>query len=244
MGERNRHVDLSAPAVSCEDVVKEYGDGETLVHALRGVNLEIPFGQMTLLEGPSGCGKTTLLSIIAGLLTPTSGRVRVLGANLHEISDRRRTEFRRDNLGFVFQVYNLLPALTAAENAAVPLIVRGESRRAAVRAAGELLSRMRMEHRAAALPRELSGGECQRVAVARALVHKPKLVLCDEPTASLDAETGHDIMQLLRDIAVEPGRAVVVVTHDPRVFEFGDRVATIEDGKILSVKEQPEGAPS
>jgi putative ABC transport system ATP-binding protein len=221
-------------------VTKVYNQGRNEVHALRGADLDVFPGQMTVLVGPSGCGKTTLLSIIAGILALTDGECIVMGHDLSQMSDRQKTAFRRRNIGFVFQQYNLLPALTAAENAAVPLIVAGESRATAIDAGRERLSTMAMAHRSESLPTRLSGGEQQRVAIARALVHEPKLIVCDEPTSALDAKTGRATMDLLRHAAVQPHRAVVVVTHDPRVLPFADRIVTLEDGQITGEQDPPE----
>lgn len=222
----------SALAVTCRGVTKQFGDGDSRVWALRGVDLDVAFGQMLLLVGPSGCGKTTLLSVIAGILEPTAGALSVLEEDLGKLSDQQKVDFRSRNIGFVFQQYNLLPSLNAAENAAVPLIIAGLRRRPAVARATELLHRLGMAHRIKAFPPHLSGGEQQRVAIARALVHEPRLLVCDEPTSALDAQTGHAIMQLLRDKAVQPHRAVMVVTHDSRALEFGDRVVHMNDGRI------------
>lgn len=223
-------------AVVCRGVMKEFRQGENRSLVLRGVDLEVPFGEMNLLVGPSGCGKTTLLSVIAGLLDPTGGEIHVLGQNMNELRDRQRIEFRRRNLGFVFQQYNLLPALTAAENAAVPLLAAGMNRRQAVDRAKSLLADLGMDHRANALPKELSGGQQQRVAIARALVHGPRLLVCDEPTSALDGGSGHAVMELLVRTAVRHDRAIVVVTHDSRVFEFADRIAHMNDGAITHVE--------
>jgi putative ABC transport system ATP-binding protein len=223
-------------AVLCRQVTKEFGDGDSKVQALRGVNLEVYAGQMTLLVGPSGCGKTTLISIIAGLLDPTDGDVAVLGTDLRALGGRRLVQFRGAHIGFVFQQYNLLPALTAAENAAVPLLIAGVRRREAVDRAAAVLEEVGLGDRIASLPSQLSGGQQQRVAIARALVHEPKLLVCDEPTAALDAHSGHTVMELLRQVAVQPGRAVIVVTHDSRVFGFGDRIARMNDGEIERVE--------
>jgi putative ABC transport system ATP-binding protein len=225
-------------AVSCKGIVKEFGDGDQKVLALRGVDLEIPAGEMALLVGPSGCGKTTLISLIAGLLEPTRGEVTVLGTNLTRISSRRKVQFRGEHIGFVFQQYNLLPALTAAENAAVPLLIANKPRRAAVKKASQLLETMGIGDKANALPSHLSGGQQQRVAIARALIHEPRLLVCDEPTAALDAEAGQRVMELLRRVAVQPDRAVIVVTHDNRVFKFGDRIIRMSDGRVEGVETQ------
>jgi putative ABC transport system ATP-binding protein len=221
-----------AAAVVCRDVTKEFIAGETRVQALRGVDLEVSPGEMTLLVGPSGCGKTTLISVIAALLNPTSGEVEVLGTSLSRLTARQRVDFRRQHIGFVFQQYNLLPALTAAENVAVPLVIAGWKRKAAVEKAHELLRAVRLDARAQALPAQLSGGQQQRVAIARALVHEPRLLVCDEPTAALDAELGQSVMKLIRQVAVQSDRAVIVVTHDSRVFGFGDHIVHMNDGRV------------
>jgi putative ABC transport system ATP-binding protein len=225
-------------AVALDGVTKDFGAGDAKVRALRGIDLDIPSGEMTLLVGPSGCGKTTLISIIAGLLDPTAGEVVVLGANLTKMPDRRKVQFRGRHIGFVFQQYNLLPSLTAAENAAVPLLIQGQPRKAAVKKASALLDQVGIGTRANALPAELSGGQQQRVAIARALIHEPQLLVCDEPTAALDAQSGQVVMELIRRVAVQPGRAVIVVTHDSRVYKFGDRIVRMSDGQIDSVETQ------
>jgi putative ABC transport system ATP-binding protein len=231
------------PVVSCRGVTKVYNQGRNEVYALRGADLDVFPGQMTVLVGPSGCGKTTLLSIIAGILALTDGQCHVMGRDLSQMSDRQKTVFRRKHIGFVFQQYNLLPALTAAENAAVPLIIAGENRAKAVEAGRSRLSAFAMTHREDSLPTRLSGGEQQRVAIARALIHEPQLIVCDEPTSALDAKTGRATMELLRNAAVQANRAVVVVTHDPRVLPFADRIVTLEDGQVTGEQEPPEHAP-
>jgi putative ABC transport system ATP-binding protein len=228
-------------AVQCRGVTREFGQGEAKVMALRGIDMEVPAGEMTLLVGPSGCGKTTLISIVAGLLDPSAGEVTVLGQNLGRMSNRKKVSFRGDNIGFVFQQYNLLPALTAAENAAIPLLIAGMDRKKAVARAAELLGELGLEGRAKALPSQLSGGQQQRVAIARALVHEPRLLVCDEPTAALDAHSGRNVMELVRKIAVQPGRAVIVVTHDSRVYDFGDRIVFMSDGHVERVGLKSEG---
>jgi putative ABC transport system ATP-binding protein len=224
------------PTVSCRGVTKDFGQGDARVQALRGVDMEAYAGEMTLLVGPSGCGKTTLISIIAGLLDATRGDVAVLGQDLRRLAGRRLVEFRGGHIGFVFQQYNLLPALSAAENAAVPLLISGMSRRAAVARGAELLAALGLGDRAEALPSQLSGGQQQRVAIARALIHEPRLLVCDEPTAALDAQSGHAVMRLLRQTALQPDRAVIVVTHDSRVFEFGERIIHMSDGRVERVE--------
>jgi putative ABC transport system ATP-binding protein len=229
-------------AVTCNKLTKVFGDGETKVVALSEVTVDIRAGEMTLLVGPSGCGKTTLISIIAGLLTPTSGDVTLFGTPQSELRGRRLVQFRARNVGFVFQQYNLLPSLTAAENVAVPLMIQGVARSVAVRRAEEMLERVNMSNRRGQLPTQLSGGQQQRVAIARALVHEPRLLVCDEPTAALDAHSGQTVMALIKKVVVEPHRAVIVVTHDHRIFNFGDRLIEMADGKVVSVSNQAEFA--
>jgi putative ABC transport system ATP-binding protein len=223
-------------AVWCRGVTKDYSTGEDVVRALRGVDVEIPYGEMTLLVGPSGCGKTTLISIMAGLLNPTEGDVTLLGRERRHLNGRALVEFRATQIGFVFQQYNLLPSLTAVENAAIPLMICGMKRSLAVARAAEVLESVGLKDKMHQLPSQLSGGQQQRVAIARALVHSPKFLVCDEPTAALDAESGRKVMQLLRSTTVQPGRAVIVVTHDSRVFEFGDRIVYMTDGVIDRVE--------
>jgi putative ABC transport system ATP-binding protein len=223
-------------AVVARGISKWFGAGEARVQALRALDLEINLGELTMLVGPSGCGKTTLVSVIAGLLDATGGELQVLGERPTELSPHDQILFRRRNVGFVFQQFNLLPALTASENAAVPLLVAGRQWRDAMSDADHLLGELGLAHRVRALPSELSGGQQQRVAIARALVHDPRLVVCDEPTSALDAESGHAVMALLRAVAVRPDRAVIVVTHDARVFEFADTIARMEDGRVVGVQ--------
>jgi putative ABC transport system ATP-binding protein len=193
---------------------------------------------MTLLVGPSGCGKTTLISIIAGLLEPSAGEVGVLGSNLAQLSGSRKVNFRGAHIGFVFQQYNLLPSLTAAENAAVPLLILGVPRKEAVARARTMLGTVGLADKVDQLPAHLSGGQQQRIAIARALIHQPRLLVCDEPTAALDAQAGQTVMELLRRVAVQPDRGVIVVTHDSRVYRFGDRIVSMSDGRIEDIKTQ------
>jgi len=238
----NIHTTESEHAVVARGVTKEFGSGDTGTLALRGVDLDIAYGETTLLVGPSGCGKTTLISIIAGLLNPTDGEVSVLGHDLSELRGASLVNFRKRNIGFVFQQYNLLPALTAAENAAVPLLIAGEYRTKAVRTAKDLLTEVGLEPRMNAYPSQLSGGQQQRVAIARALIHQPRLMVCDEPTAALDAQSGQTVMQLLKRVGVQPDRALIIVTHDSRVYGFGDRIVHMSDGRIERVEEMEAAA--
>jgi putative ABC transport system ATP-binding protein len=227
-----------ALAVECVALAKSFGEGDTKVQVLRGIDVGVRFGEMTLLVGPSGCGKTTLISVIAGLLNPSAGDVRVLGESLTTMRPSRKPLFRNRNIGFVFQQYNLLPSLTAAENAAVPLIIGNTPRRQAIARAEEVLAAVGLGDKIRSLPSQLSGGQQQRVAIARALVHEPKLLVCDEPTAALDAKSGHTVMELLKEVACKPDRAVIVVTHDSRVIHLGDRIITMSDGLVESVEEK------
>jgi putative ABC transport system ATP-binding protein len=229
-------------AIATRDLRKRFGNGGG-VEALRGVNFEARLGELTFIVGPSGCGKTTLLSVITGLLDATSGDVELFGKRPGQLTDLERILFRRENVGFVFQQYNLLPALTAAENAAVPLIAAGVKRNEALARAGSLLDELGLARRRDALPRTLSGGEQQRVAIARALVHEPRLVVCDEPTAALDHETGEAVMKLVAANAVHPNRAAVVVTHDSRVFHHADVIAHMDDGRIVKTESKPSARP-
>jgi putative ABC transport system ATP-binding protein len=226
----------TGPAVLLRGVTKEFGTGEAKVTALRAVDLELPYGELALLVGPSGCGKTTLLSVVAGLLEATAGRVEVLGRDLVRMGGSAKVRFRGGNIGFVFQQYNLLTALTAAENVCVPLLIAGRDRRRAAEKARELLAALGLEGRLDAYPNQLSGGQQQRVAIARALVHGPRLLVCDEPTAALDAAGGRAVMNLIKTVAVQPDRAVIVVTHDSRVYDFGDRIVYMTDGAVEKVE--------
>jgi putative ABC transport system ATP-binding protein len=225
----------SALAVRCQGVTKAFGEGDTQVMALRGIDTEVNLGELTLLVGPSGCGKTTLISVVAGLLDPTAGTVEVLGEELNAMRGGRLVQFRGKNIGFVFQQYNLLPSLTAAENAAVPLLIAGWNRKKAVAKAKEVLDQVGLGDRINGKPSQLSGGQQQRVAIARALVHEPRLLVCDEPTAALDAHSGQTVLELIRKVAVGADRAVIVVTHDSRIYRFGDRMLMMSDGRIERV---------
>jgi putative ABC transport system ATP-binding protein len=226
-------------AVECRAVRKSFLSGESTVEVLRGVDFTARQGEMTFLVGPSGCGKTTLISIIAGLLEASSGGVEVFGRRLAALDPAAQILFRRDHLGFVFQQYNLIPALTAAENAALPLLATGLGLKEAAKKSRAVLERLGLGQRADQLPRTLSGGQQQRVALARALVHEPKLIVCDEPTAALDHQSGEAVMRLLAASAVQPDRAVIVVTHDNRVFHHADRIAHMDDGRITRVEARP-----
>ena len=223
------------PAVDCRALAKTYGEGDTAVQALRGIDLGINPGELMMLVGPSGCGKTTLISIIAGILDKTGGELNVFGENIAAMDAAARTAWRRDRIGFVFQSFNLMPALSATENVAIPLLIKGVPRKQALDRAAQMLERVGLGDRRHAVPSRLSGGQQQRVAIGRALVHEPQLIVCDEPTSSLDHETGHAVMEILRDVAAVGDRALVVVTHDARIFEFADRIARMDDGRVTEV---------
>ena len=224
-------------AIRCRSVIKTYGEGGSQVFALRGIDLDVNAGQLMMLVGPSGCGKTTLISVIAGILNQNSGECTVYGQNLNAMKQRDRTRFRGTTIGFVFQAFNLLPTLTAAENAAIPLLINGAKRRFAMDRAREMLDRVGLGNRSDSLPSQMSGGQQQRVAIARALIHDPKLIVCDEPTSALDHETGHKVMEMLREVALKENRSLVIVTHDARIFSFADRIAEMDDGRVMRVSE-------
>jgi len=225
-------------AIEVNGAERQFGVGASAAWALRGANIRVPFGSITMLVGPSGCGKTTLLSIIAGLLKPTSGTVSVLDRDIFSMSDAQQVEFRRRNMGFIFQQYNLLPSLSAAENAAVGLLAAGVERQRAVKRAADSLRSLGLEQKIDSLPRTLSGGQQQRVAVARALVHEPRIVLCDEPTAALDGKSGRAVMEMMAQVAVRADRAVLIVTHDSRIFDFAHQIIHMEDGRIINVEQR------
>jgi putative ABC transport system ATP-binding protein len=219
-------------AIHCSDVSKWFGAGEGRVMALNHIALDVMKGELLLLVGPSGCGKTTLISVLAGILTPDAGNYTVLGQNIQSLSARQKLDFRARNIGFVFQSYNLLPSLTLAENVAIPCIINGMDRHEAVEKAKKLLAELGLQGRENAMPSQLSGGQQQRVAIARALIHDPAIVVCDEPTSALDHSTGQHIMQLLAEINQKRGTTMVIVTHDNRIFRYAHRIAEMDDGKI------------
>jgi putative ABC transport system ATP-binding protein len=228
-------------SVHCLNVTKTFGTENTAVQALRGVNLEVRAGELMMLVGPSGCGKTTLISVIAGVLSRNGGECSVLDHDYTRMSSEDTTRFRGQNIGFVFQAWNLIPSLTAIENVAVPLIIIGVDRRTAKKRASEILRKVEFDDRMMhSFPQDLSGGQQQRVAIARSLVHNPRLIVCDEPTSALDSETGRKVMELMRLLAVGTDRALIVVTHDARIFDFADRIAQMEDGVITHVFDSPK----
>lgn len=223
----------AAFAIAAEGVEKSFAAGATKVAVLRGVNFHARFGELVMLTGPSGCGKTTLLSALCGTLRADAGEIRLLGHALGPMSDRERTRFRGQHVGFVFQQFNLLPRLCALENVSVPLLLQGSSARAAGAHAARMLDAVGLAERALAFPRELSGGQQQRVAIARALVHEPAVLICDEPTSALDASAGRSVMELIGRVARHPQRCVLIVTHDSRIHSYADHIYRMEDGQIL-----------
>jgi putative ABC transport system ATP-binding protein len=225
-------------AVFCKSVTKSYVTGPTKVMALRGVDLQVRTGELLMMVGPSGCGKTTLISVVAGILDHDDGECLVFRQDLRGMGQTKKTRYRGQNVGFVFQAYNLLPTLTALENVSVPLLILGVPRSEAQSRARAILVQVGLEDRLSALPAQLSGGQQQRVAIARALIHGPKLIVCDEPTSALDADTGQRVMDVLRNAALTADRALIIVTHDNRIFNFADRIARMEDGRIVSVESQ------
>jgi putative ABC transport system ATP-binding protein len=217
-----------------QDASKIYGTGDSAVRAVQHVNLKIQAGELVLILGPSGAGKTTLLSLIGGLLSPTTGTIHVAGTALHTLSPAARSQFRLRQIGFVFQFFQLLEALTARENVEVVLRLGGYARQAARQRAEELLTGLRLGSRLSHLPRELSGGEKQRVALARALALQPSLIIADEPTGSLDSHSGEEVIRLLRRLVDEEYRTVLIASHDQRIVPVASRVLRCEDGILVS----------
>ena len=220
-------------ALKATGISKDFPVGDESVRVLFDVAVDIRLKELTMLVGPSGCGKTTLISILSGILSASAGDIWVMGKHLTTMRDREKVLLRRHNIGFVFQQFNLLPALTAAENAAIPLVADGMEMAKATARARHILEDLGMKGQTEKLPRQLSGGQQQRIAIARALVHNPSLIICDEPTASLDAKTGKGVIEILRAVANDHQRAVLVVTHDPRIYHFADRILEMSDGRII-----------
>jgi len=216
-------------------VKKVFGHGASEVRALRGINLTIQQGEVMMLVGPSGCGKTTLISTIAGVLDPSEGECLVFGQNLHHMTEEDRTQYRGQHIGFVFQQFNLIGSLPLRENVAIPLLINDIGYAEALRKADEALEKVGLGDRTMSRPSDISGGQQQRVAIARAIVHSPNLLVCDEPTSSLDHVTGQRIVELLRSLAASEGRALIIVTHDTRIYHFADRIARIDDGQVQQI---------
>ncbi len=225
-------------AVSARRVTRQYGEGESAVHALRGVSLEVPVGQFTAVMGPSGSGKSTLMHLLAGLDRPTNGRVKIGGEDITEMPDKQLTKLRRRHIGFVFQQFNLLPMLTAEENILLPLSIAG--RKPDKRAVASLIERVGLGERLGHKPSQLSGGQQQRVAIARALASQPTVLFADEPTGNLDSASGTEVLQLLREAVELDRQTTVMVTHDPRAAAAADRVLFLADGEIVNDLASPD----
>lgn len=219
-------------SIKCKGIKKSFINGENKTEALKGINLEIFDEKLTLLVGPSGSGKTTLLSIIETILTPDEGDLFILGHHMNKMNELEKAYFRNENIGFVFQALHLIPTLTIIENVILPLIIKGEDENKAKKKATSLLKQLHIKEKMNFSPTQLSRGEQQRAAIARALINDPKIILCDEPTGSLDQENGHAFMAILRDLASFENRTVFVITHDHRIFPFADHIININDGLI------------
>jgi putative ABC transport system ATP-binding protein len=228
------------PLIVCRDLTRRYQMGEVTVHALRRLNLEIAAGEFIVLLGPSGSGKTTILNLIGGLDRPSSGQALVAGEDITRYDEKQLTRYRRQQVGFIFQFFNLIPTLTAAENVAFALKLNGHGGRDAAAQAGALLEIVGLTARATHFPSELSGGEQQRVAIARALANDPALLLCDEPTGNLDVTTGRQVLQAIRDLNRNQGTTVVLVTHNTAIAPMADRVVHLHDGQIAEIDTQEE----
>ena len=238
----NQTTSTAETAISARGIIRDFKAGQSTIRVLHGIDTDIRSGEMTYVVGESGSGKTTLISIMCGILWPTEGEVRIFGTDIYDLSDTQLVNFRLENIGFIFQQYNLIPSIDAAANAAVPLIAKGMAIEPAREKAIELLEKLNIGDQAEKLPNQLSGGQQQRVAIARALVHEPRLVVCDEPTAALDASSGRRVMDLLREVAVAEDRACIIVTHDNRIFDLADRILVLEDGRVThDGTDMPEG---
>ena len=230
-------------AAKLRGIQKSFGDGESRIQVLKGIDLDVRSGDITMLVGPSGCGKTTLISIIAGTLAADEGQLTVFGEDLRRLSPAGTTRFRDKNIGFIFQAFHLIPTLTCVENVSVPLLIQGISHSKAEKKAKEVLEKVGLAERFHHRPSQLSGGQQQRVAIARALVHEPRLIICDEPTAALDAQNGHIVMELFEHVARGQDRAVLIVTHDNRIFHHANRIASMDDGRVIEVHDVDAAHP-
>lgn len=220
--------------IHCENLLKTYNMGDTQIKALNHTDFSAHKGELVILSGPSGCGKTTLISVIAGILGFTEGKCTILGHDLTKMSEKDLLEFRSKNIGFVFQQFNLIPTLTISENVSIPLVINGMDLDAAKVKASDVLGHVGLREYGNFMPQQLSGGQQQRVAIARALIHDPKIIVCDEPTSALDSVNGRNVMQILKNLAKESQRTLIVVTHDSRIYDFADRIAEMEDGIVFN----------
>jgi putative ABC transport system ATP-binding protein len=240
--ETNSHL----PLIQLNGVSKSFEAGDNRFQVLFDIDLNIYPQELTFLVGPSGCGKTTLISIIAGILQADCGEINLFGHPLHQLSDSEKTQFRKTHVGFIFQQFNLVPTLSAMENVAVPLVIRGISQAEAFERSYQTLKEVGLSERADAMPGLLSGGEQQRVAIARALVGEPRLLVCDEPTAALDGKNGQMIMEMIRDLSLKDSgqepRCVLIVTHDNRILHYGNRILEMEDGRMIPEKQSSKNS--
>lgn len=224
---------MDTPAIFCQNIHKSFGEGANRFEALRGVDFTVKKGELRLLMGPSGSGKTTLISIISAILTQDKGECLITNLDLNHMPDKEKTRYRGKHIGFVFQAFNLIPTLTTEENICIPLLINDENRYRALEKAKHLLEEMGMGDKIGSLPRQLSGGQQQRIAIARAMIHDPEIIVCDEPTSFLDHENGERIMMLLKEMSVKKGATLIVVTHDQRIVHYADSIDYLEDGKIV-----------
>ncbi len=227
---------MASPAIKADELIKWFGEGEAKTVAVNGVSFEAYMGEMFFIEGPSGSGKTTLLSLISGILRPNSGSVHMEGRDIWSMTSDELADFRLNRIGFVFQDYHLFPRLTTAENVAIPLILKRQEWNQSIKQAMEYLDVVGIRNRAHLPPVKLSGGEQQRVAIARAIASSPDILIFDEPTASLDGDTGRRILDFVKRNVLNEKRCIVIVTHDSRIFEFADRIMKMEDGRITRIE--------
>lgn len=229
-----KQIEAKKAAISCKNLKKTYGSGENSIEALKGIDLDVGAEELTMLAGPSGSGKTTLLSIITTILTPDSGKLFLFDEDPWQMSPKKKADFCQKTLGIVFQSLYLVPTLTVVENIMLPLLVAKYPQKEALEKAMVILRQLRLDHRANAAATALSKGQQQRIAIARALVNDAKIIICDEPTSALDQHTGHEVMELLKDLVVQSGKTILVVTHDHRIFSFADRIVNMSDGQIVN----------
>lgn len=227
---------MARAAISAKGIVKWFGQGEARTQALRGVSLDAYFGEMLYIVGPSGSGKTTLLSVLSGILKPDAGQVSVEGNDIWSLSSDKLAEFRLQRIGFVFQDYHLFPRLTTAENVAIPLILKRKNWNGAIEQAKKYLEIVGLKGRADLPPVKLSGGEQQRVAIARAIAGQPDILIMDEPTASLDGDTGHAIVSFVKENVLNDKRCILIVTHDSRIYSLASRILKMEDGRLTDIE--------
>ena len=231
-------------ALLCRGIQKSFGEGSLQTQVLSGIDLSVNLGEFVILAGPSGSGKSTLLSILAGILSYDAGSCQLFGQEIGSLSETKKTKLRRDHLGFVFQSFNLIPMLTALENTMIPLLLNQKKKQEATELARKRLIALGLGERLSSRPTTLSGGEQQRVAIARAVIHNPSVILCDEPTSALDHQNGLSVLKLLREIVNQENRAIILVTHDKRHFEFADRIVKMEDGRIIGEEIGPYLEPN